>query len=162
MPKFLYKANDNVLSFCTCVAEPAMSTAQLDCPWCGCGWLISCSKCKKAFTFAEVRETDVSLFELGRREAIARNLGPVAASDIQDWADAMAEALEPFEVGDIVVYLDGGYFTVDSTDVEFDGYFAHHKLAQLPHAEALKNPDRLYEILGDMSYWTERERSDRE
>lgn len=115
-----------------------------------------------AFTFAEVRETDVSLFELGRRESMARNLGPVSVSDIQDWADAMAAALEPFDVGDIVVYLDGGYFTVDSTDVEFDGYFAHHKLARLPHAEALVNPDRLNEILGDVNYWTQRELPNRE
>ncbi len=70
MPKFLFKANDDVLSYCSCVGEPAMSTGQLDCPWCGCGWLISCAKCGKAFTYAVVRETDIPIVELGRCRTI--------------------------------------------------------------------------------------------
>lgn len=55
--KFFFKADDDVLSHCTCTDAPAQSSSQLDCPWCGCGWLISCATCGKAFTFAEVRET---------------------------------------------------------------------------------------------------------
>jgi hypothetical protein len=162
MPKFLFKANDDVLSHCTCDWEPAMSTGQLDCPWCGCGWLISCSRCKRSYTFAVVRETDVSLFELGRREAAARGLGPVAADDIQMWADAMSEALDVFQPGDIVVYLDGSYWSLDATSIAFDGYFASHTLERLPHAEALTDRPRLRAVLGDRSYWLDRERPDRE
>lgn len=160
--KFFFKANDDVLSFCTCVDAPAASTSQLDCPWCGCGWMIPCSQCGKSFIFAEVRETDIPLIELGRREVAMRGLTTVSEQEIEEWAEGMAETLDYFEVGDIVVYLDGAYWTVDSTDVEFDGYYASHKLARLPHAEALADPPLLDRVLGDKQYWFDRERPDRE
>jgi hypothetical protein len=156
MPKFLFKANDHVLSHCACNDQPAMSTGQLDCPWCGCGWLIACSRCRKSFTFAEVRQTNVPLVELGRREAISRGLAPPASDNLTRWAEAMSETLDVFDVGDQVVYLDGAYWTVDATRIEFDGYFAHHELARLPHAEALSEPNRLSMILGSPAYWHER------
>ena len=139
-----------------------MSEGQFDCPWCGCGWMIACSRCTKSFTFAEVRETEIPLIELGRREAEARGLKNIADEEIADWAEGMAEILACFEVGDIVVYLDGCYWTVDSTDIVFDGLFASHNLARLPHAEALKDPGQLRRILGDPKYWFDRERSDRD
>ncbi len=158
MPKFLFKANNDGISHCVCEDEPAMSTTQLDCPWCGCGWLISCSKCKKAFTYAVIRHTDLSLVELGRREVESRGLtGKVTEEEIAEWAEAMAEDLEQFDEGQIVVYLDGSYFPVDATDVSFDGYFAHHDFKTLPHTEALEQPEKLSEILSDPGYWTERE-----
>lgn len=160
--KFLFKANDDVLSFCNCENEPAMSEGQLDCPWCGCGWMIACSKCSKSFVFAEVRETDIPLIELGRREVAARGLKTVTEQDIAEWAEGMEEMLDRFEVGDTVVYLDGHYWTVGSRDVEFEGFYASHKLDHLPHEEALDDPPRLRAILGDRQYWLDRERPDRE
>jgi len=162
MPKFLFKANDDVLSFCTCEGQPAMSTGQMDCPWCGCGWMISCSKCTKSFIFAEVRETDIPLIELGRREAAARGLTDVSEQEVAEWAEGMAEALADFEVGDIVVYLDGHYWHRDATDIEFDGYFASHRVSRLPHAEALADPPLLDRVLGDANYWLDRKLPDRE
>lgn len=160
--KFFFKANDDVLSFCSCEGEPAMSTGQLDCPWCGCGWMIACSKCSKSFIFAEVRETELSLLELGRREVEARGLENVTDEEIVEWADGMIESLSHFEVGDIVVYLDGAYWTVDSENVEFDGYYASHKFERLPHAIALSDPEHLDEFLGNQDYWLTRELPDRE
>lgn len=160
--KFFFKANDDVLSFCTCVGAPAMSSGQLDCPWCGCGWMISCSKCTKSFIFAEVRETEVSMVELGRREVEARGLTSVSNQEIAEWAAAMEETLSSFEVGDIVVYLDGSYWTVDAKDIAFEGYFANHKLDQLPHVQALSDPQYLRSVLGVQAYWRERELPDRE
>jgi len=162
MPKFLFKANDDVLSFCACEGQPAMSSGQLDCPWCGCGWMISCSKCTKSFTFAEVRETDIPLIELDRREAVARGLTDVSEQDIAEWAEGMADAFAGFEAGDIVVYLDGHYWHRDSVDIDFDGYFACHRLPRLPHVEALTDPPLLVRILGDVDYWIDRELPDRE
>lgn len=163
MPKFLFKANDDILSFCTCVEpQPAMSSGQLGCPWCGCGWMIACSKCTKSFIFAEVRETDIPLIELGRREVAARRLTNVSEQEIEEWAEGMGEALAEFEVGDIIVYLDGEYWHRDSTDIAFDGYFASHRLDRLPHAEALADPPLLRRVLGEAEYWFERELPDRE
>ena len=159
--KWLYKANDDVLSFCTCKDAVAMSSGQLDCPWCGCGWLISCTQCRKAFTFAEVRASDISPVERGWEEVRIRGI-EATEEEVNGWAESMAEAIEPFEVGDIVVYLDGEYFRLDSTDVHFEGYFAEHRLARLPHAEALADPPALDRKLGDTSYWLERELPDRD
>ncbi|TMJ11307.1 MAG: hypothetical protein E6G94_16315 [Alphaproteobacteria bacterium] len=163
MHKFFFKANDDVLSHCTCAAAeaPATSSSQLDCPWCGCGWLISCGTCGKAFTSAEVRETDVPLVEFGRREVAMRGLEHVSEAEIADWAEGMAEMLDNFEVGDTIAYLDGSYWQVDETGIHFDGYYASHRLDRLPHAEALQGPELLDRLLGDPKYWFERERADR-
>jgi hypothetical protein len=65
-------------------------------------------------------------------------------------------------VGDIVVYLDGSYWTADSTEVAFDGLYASHNLERLPHAEALSDPAHLDRMLGNPRYWLDRERPDRE
>lgn len=138
-----------------------MSEGQLDCPWCGCGWMIACSKCTKSFIFAEVREIDEPLIDLVRREAAIRGLTSLTEADFLDWAESMTEALAPFAHGDVVVYLDGVYWPVDSTNIEFTGFYASHKLARLPHAEALSDPGHLRAVLGEKSYWTERERPDR-
>lgn len=162
MPKFIFKANDDVLSFCACRDVPAMSSGQLDCPWCGCGWMISCSQCRKSFIFAEVRETDIPLIELGRREVAARGYSGITEQEIAEWAEGMAEAFAPFEVGDILVYLDGEYWHRDSTDIAFDGIYASHRLPRLPHAEALADPPFLDRMLGNADYWFERELPDRE
>jgi hypothetical protein len=157
MPKFLFKANDDVISHCSCIGEPALSTGQLDCPWCGCGWLICCSRCTKAFTYAVVRETDISLVELGRRDATARGFTSIADRDCAEWATGMERALEPFRIGDLVVYLDGEYLALHAKRVRFDGYFATHDLDVLPHAEALRDPEALLRTLGDAAYWLDRE-----
>jgi hypothetical protein len=160
--KYFFKANDAVLSFCKCVDAPAQSEGQLDCPWCGCGWLICCLECGLAFTFAEVRATDIPLIEFGRREIAARRLEHISEQDLADWVDWMAEVLDRFEVGDIVVYLDGHYWKYDSTDIVFGGFYAAHSLKRLPHAEALDDPGHLNRVLGDKGYWLQRERSDRD
>ena len=112
--------------------------------------------------FAEVRETDIPLIELGRREVKARGLTTITEEDIAEWADGMAETLDCFNVGDIVVHLDGNYWTIDSENLDFEGYFAHHQLDRLPHADALKDLDSLDAMLGDPRYWLDRELPDRE
>ena len=158
MNKFLFKANDDVISHCRCVGEPAMSTGQMDCPWCGCGWLIACSNCARSFTYAVVRETEVPLVELGRREVARRGLDSVSDQEIEEWADAMAAEFEPFNSGQVVVYLDGHYWPLDARDLAFEGYFARHDFKVLPHAEALERPAALSDLLSDKAYWLERQR----
>jgi hypothetical protein len=133
----------------------------MDCPWCGCGWLISCSKCAKAFTYAVVKETDVPLAELCRREALRVGLPSITDQECQQWAIGMAEALEPFQLGDFVVYLDGEYLPLGARNVQFEGLYATHDLVEVPHATALREPSALRAMLGDRKYWLERERVDR-
>ncbi len=162
MPKFLFKANDDVISHCRCVGAPAMSTGQLDCPWCGCGWLIACSVCAKSFTYGVIRETEVPVVELGRRELRRRGLENVSDQEIEDWAEAMESEFARFDLGQTVVYLDGHYWPLDARDIAFEGYFARHDLKRLPHAEALDRPEALMDLLADKSYWLERELPDRD
>lgn len=91
-----------------------------------------------------------------------RGLHGISDQEIEEWAAGMAEMLDHFEVGDIIVYLDGAYWTVDSTDLAFDGYYASHRLDRLPHAQALADPPLLDRVLGDANYWFERELGERE
>ena len=139
-----------------------MSSGQMDCPWCGCGWLITCSKCSKAFTYAEIRETDIPLIELGRREVQRRGLTSVTEKEIEDWATAMQEDLERFDIGQIVIYFDGEYLPVNQTSIQFEGWYAKHSLDRLPHFEALKDPKLLNDTLGNSDYWLRRKLPDRD
>lgn len=154
--KYFFKANNDVISHCACENEPALGTAQMECPWCGCGWLISCSKCNKAFTFAEVRETDLTMEDMAQRESNARSGIELSQSEFAAWSTATTETLNVFEVGDVVVYIDGAYWTIDAEEIEFEGYYAAHKFERLPHADAIANPQMLNQMLGDPGYWYDR------
>lgn len=161
MVKYLAKANDNVLSHCRCVEPLASLPGQLDCPWCGCGWLIACATCRRAFVYAKVIEVDASYEQLVPADHERRGHAAINESHIRHDAEVMEDMLSPFSVGDIIVYLDGLYHAVDDAPVEFDGMHAHHKLDQLPHAAALTRPEALREVLGEPDYWRSREHKDR-
>ena len=48
-PKIVYlkKASNELISHCGCEESRISYPAQMDCPWCGCGWLFSCITCRK-------------------------------------------------------------------------------------------------------------------
>jgi hypothetical protein len=50
---YLKKANDELVSHCRCAEALITFPPQMDCPWCGCGWLFTCIECRRAFAFAE-------------------------------------------------------------------------------------------------------------
>ena len=160
MVKYLAKANNDVLSFCTCEKPLAAGPSQLDCPWCGCGWLICCMDCGKAFVFAEVVDVDRTYEDIVGADFRRRGYN-LEEDEIKGAARWMAEAMEPFRLGDIVVYLDGCYFPVRERDIDFEGDFAEHRFDRLPHFLALERKEALVEALGGKSYWFERERPDR-
>lgn len=156
MVKYLVKANNDVLSHCQCEDAPAAGPVQLDCPWCGCGWLFSCIKCRKSFTFARVVEVDRTYADIVH-EDLAKRSSAVDEEDVEQGAEWMAEALADVAVGDIVVYLDGSYLNIDITNFAYDGWFAQHDFDRLPHAVAREQPAALRDTLGDKEYWLERE-----
>jgi hypothetical protein len=160
MIKLLAKAGNEVLSHCRCVAPMASVPGQLDCPWCGCGWLISCTECRKAFTFARVVEVDTDYETFVRQD---RGRGEFEHSDdeIRRQAEMLEWMLEPFSPGQKIVYLDGAYFALDEAVEDFEGVYASHNFSELPHALALKNSAHLNALLGDKDYWFDRERPDR-
>jgi predicted RNA-binding Zn-ribbon protein involved in translation (DUF1610 family) len=161
MVKYITKANNDVLSHCQCDNEIAAGPSQLDCPWCGCGWLISCMKCRKAFTFGRVVDVDRSYADIVR-EDFANRGETVGEDEIEHGAEWMAGAMADLTVGDTVVYLDGSYLPVSTTNFAYDGWHAQHDFDRLPHAIALEQPNALRETLGDKAYWDERELVDEE
>jgi len=156
MIKLLTKANDNVLSHCRCSKALASLPMQLDCPWCGCGWLIGCTQCRRAFTYARVVEVDgdyESFIRNDRRRGKYADLDP---SELDDYASWLESALADIEVGATTVYLDGMYFDVEATPGTFVGLYATHHFQQLPHFVAFQEPAYLRATLGERSYWLER------
>lgn len=118
--------------------------------------MLSCSKCRKAFTFAEVRETDLSLRELAEID-LREYHGDTEFSDqgVDEWIEEMEYHLERLEIGDQVIYLDGHYIPVETENVEIEGIFANHAIEKLPH-QCAESADELRSILGNSSYWLER------
>ncbi len=156
MVRYIAKANNDVISDCKCADALAAGPAQLDCPWCSCGWLLTCIKCRKDFTFGRVVDVDRSYASIVREDFT--NRGEAASEDeVTDGAEWMAEALADLKIGDTVVYLDGSYLPLDTTNFAYDGWHAQHDFDRLPHAVALEHPNALRETLGVKSYWDERE-----
>ncbi|MEG8025347.1 hypothetical protein QP162_14740 [Sphingomonas aurantiaca] len=157
MAKYLEKANNETLSFCQCERGLASIPGQLDCPWCGCGYLIACTYCRKAFTYARVVEIDLSYVEIVTADR-KRGGYDTATGVVQSQADWLAHVMKDFEIGDLVVYFDGFFLRAEADNLELDGLFATHSLARLPHHDALIEPAALLATLGNVEYWLSRER----
>jgi hypothetical protein len=155
--KLLAKANDDVLSHCQCATALASIPDQLDCPWCGCGWLITCTQCRRAFTYASVVDVETDYETYVQEDRRRGGHDDFDAAELRACAAGLQEALADVPVGTTVVYLDGLYFGVDEAPGAFDGLFAAHDLQRLPHFAALTEPAQLRATLGDPSYWLERE-----
>ena len=162
MIKLLAKANDDVLSHCRCVGSLASMPSQLDCPWCGCGWLISCTQCRRAFTFARVVEADTDYRAFVSEDRARGEYNDDDPGELDSLALWLEESLADFEVGRTISYFDGRYFDLEAKPIEFEGLFARHKLKRLPHLDALSSPGHLRAALGAPSYWLERERPGRD
>lgn len=161
MIKYVAKANDDVLSHCTCESPLAAVPGQLDCPWCGCGWLICCAECGRAFVYGRIVETNDTYESLVAADYKRRGFKTITDDDIKNDAAMLAELLEPFDVGETVVYLDGLFFRLHERDLAFTGIFSKHDFGELPHAVAVREPTYLRSVLGNRTYWFDRERPDR-
>lgn len=161
MPKWLCKANDEGLSHCGCTAPLAALPGQADCPWCGCGYMISCAICQRAFTFARVVDIEQSYEDLLRTDLLDRDLAEVDETEVRAVAAWLAETLADFDAGDIVVYLDGCYIRTDQRPVAFEGLYAVHDHSEAPQAAAVRDSRPLTEDLGRPQWWFDRERPDR-
>src|SRR5438045_9747402 len=96
---YLRKANSDLIDHCKCGGGYISSPGQMDCPWCGCGWLFTCVDCRKAFTFAEAVEVDFTLEEMARRNRKhwGRAGTEPSAHEISDWVDFMRDFLQDIE-----------------------------------------------------------------
>ena len=160
MPGTLYlaKANDDVVSHCRCSPADALikSPSQMDCPWCGCGWLFVCLNCRRAFTFARAVTTSLSLEEIGRRDLEEQSGEPPSKDELDGWIDATRIMLQGVILGETYVYLDGYYLPANCEALAFDGWTARHELPRLPQAEAVVSGQVLERTLADRRYWDDR------
>lgn len=153
---YLRKSGDELVSFCKCGDGLVTFPAQLDCPWCGCGWLFTCIQCRKPFTFAEGVEIESSWEALARRDITNRNYGPVTDARIAEWITAMKEILADVRPGEHYVILDGKVFPRTKAALAFDGWYARHDLKGVPHVQALTDPGVKTQILANEGYWKKR------
>lgn len=158
---WLVKDSDKGINWCKCDVSVAGRFPQASCPWCGCGWLLSCANCRKCFTFGRFEWFDEPPAKLAARLLVRPGGSPVTEEDVSEMVEFMEEASAGFEAGDRVVVLDYQLFRVDHEGpVEFYGAFAHHTLDELPHVRELREPGALVAILGDVDYWEQRELPD--
>src|SRR5689334_9846882 len=122
MASHVYLIKDNADLVCHCKCDKALITfpPQMDCPWCGCGWLFSCIECRKAFTFARGVEVEESWKDLAIREFTNKWGKRPAQEEVTSWVEAMKELLADVEVGERYVCLDGAIIPVETGSLEFD------------------------------------------
>jgi hypothetical protein len=153
---YLIKDNDDLVSHCRCDPAYITSPPQIDCPWCGCGWLFVCTTCRKAFTFARGVEVDESWEELARRDLIGKWTDTPSDEDIREWIVAMQEILADVKVGNQYVCMDGLIIPTDAGHVRFRGWHAEHDLDFVPQIAALGDDSVMERILGNPRYWQAR------
>jgi hypothetical protein len=157
MAKIIYlaKENDDLCSHCSCETAYITFPPQMDCPWCGCGWLFSCITCRKAFTFARGVEVDESWDELARRDLAAWHRPPTD-EDVEEWIKAMKALLSKVEVGKQYICLDGYIIPTDASGVRFRGWHSEHDLDFVPQVAALDDYFVMENILSSVDYWRAR------
>ena len=149
---YLAKASDKLVSHCRCADGLITFPPQMDCPWCGCGWLFTCIGCGKAFTFAKGIEVPEPWEETAKRDL--RRWGKEPPRDrVSEWVEAMKELLRDVNPGEEYVCLDGMIIPTTATSVCFEGWHSRHDLPFVPQVAALQEPSVLDSTLGDRDYW---------
>ncbi len=153
---FLTKLNNDVISHCKCdgtfIAEPS----QMDCPWCGCGWLFLCASCRKPFTFALAEEVNFTWEHLAHNDLDGKWGRQPTAEEVEEWIGFMKILLKDVQAGKQYAYIDGWVFSIDETDLQFEGWYARHELSHVPQAAAVKDVTTLDMTLGNKEYWHSR------
>lgn len=152
------------ICFCLCLPEEALiaEPGQMDCPWCGCGWLFACTRCRKGFTFAVAKEVPFSLREIARGD-ITRFGAQLSVLAVDTWVSDMTAMLHGITLGERYAYLDGAVHRADpGLVVRFTGLYGSHLLPRLPHCTPHATSQFLQDMLG-RGYWrtakTEKERA---
>lgn len=150
---YLVKKNDEFISHCTCTESLVGEPGQLDCPWCGCGWLFSCTKCRKAFSFAVAAEIDKTWEEIAVEDLYAYSKKQPTDEEIAEWVETMKAMQSELELGKTYVYLDGIFIPADEVNFSMEGWYAEHEFALVPQVAALNIPEIKKLILSNPEYW---------
>src|SRR4026209_457862 len=97
---YLKRANKDLIAHCKCNDGRITYPPQMDCPWCGCGWLFTCITCRKAFTFAVAVELEATWEDLSREDWKAWGLTRISTKNIKSWVADMKALLGDVKVGE--------------------------------------------------------------
>ncbi|UEG61317.1 hypothetical protein [Stutzerimonas chloritidismutans] len=150
---YLVKKNDELISHCNCEESLVGAPGQLDCPWCGCGWLFSCTKCRKAFTFATGVELEKTWDEIAKEDLFGYSKKEPSEEEITEWIDLMKEMMEHIEPGRNYIYLDGHFIPVDQGRFEAEGWHAKHDFPEPPQVTAIADLQIIDAVLANREYW---------
>ncbi len=153
---FLARANNDLISHCKCEKPFIGAPAQMDCPWCGCGWLFVCPKCRKAFTFARAEECELTWEQLAHNDLDGKYGRQPCQEEIDDWIGFMKVLTKDIQPGKVYVYIDGWVFPASEKQLHFEGMHARHDLPVVPQAAALSDRQSLEKTLGNRGYWDDR------
>jgi hypothetical protein len=153
---FLVKANNDLVSFCTCARTYIGAPGQMDCPWCGCGWLFICPKCRKAFSFARAEEVSLTWEELAHNDLDGKWGRQPTRQDVEEWIGFMKILLKSVQVGKTYAYIDGWVFPSEGRNIHFEGMHSRHDLSEVPQFAALNDRAALEKTLDKKEYWLAR------
>jgi hypothetical protein len=125
----------------------------MDCPWCGCGWLFICSRCRKAFTFAEAVELTESWEETAERAIRGLFQREPKPGQVEEWVGFMKILLKGILLGEKYVYLDGWVISTNAESVSVEGWHSQHDLEFVPQIAALEDPGVRTGLLSSKEYW---------
>ena len=108
----------------------------MDCPWCGCGCLFSCSNCRKAFTFAEAVQINEYRAVTAERDirGMYRREQP---GEVEEWVEFMKILLKDIQCGEQYVYFDGYVIPVNADGITIEGWHSHHQLDFVPQSRGV-------------------------
>lgn len=154
MALYLRKYDDSVVSHCKCAPEKALVAwpGQADCPWCGCGYLWSCTHCRSAFTFAVAVEIPgFQMEEFVRGDLVRFGYEPkrLQQVQIQQIAGYLAGLVRDLVPGSVYAYLDGCAVWREQNGVRVNGKYGVHALAEIPHRGDVASMVRRL----DQGYW---------
>jgi hypothetical protein len=151
---YLMKENNDLVSHCRCSSALITFPPQQSCPWCGCGWLFTCIRCRKAFTFARAVAVDESWEAIAHRDLANFAQWEPEPSAVVDHANALRDLHTDVVEGVTYVCLDGVFIPSDAGFVRFDGWHARHSLDFVPQSAALTDSTLIQRILANPEYWT--------
>jgi hypothetical protein len=160
--KWLVKSSEDTICFCECDGDNAIAAppgwSQMDCPWCGCGWLFTCATCGLAFTYAVCKDApDLTPARLAN-DYYKRVFGePCPPERLRVYAGEVVSKLTPLVVGAEYIVLDGQALNTSITAAVFTGEYANHSLAALPHVKYRGDREGLVQAMC-RDYWLARKR----
>ncbi|WP_434157900.1 hypothetical protein [Stutzerimonas stutzeri] len=150
---YLVKKNDDLISHCHCDESLVSYPGQLDCPWCGCGWLFFCTKCRKAFTFATAVEVEKTWEEIAKEDLVGYSKQEPSDEEVAEWVAYMKEMLGHIEPGRDYVYLDGHVIPTDEGQFEAEGWHSKHVFPEPPQLTAMTQSEVIDTVLSNREYW---------